>query len=192
MKHLKKLIKPHLDISQSFSSRGFFPCKGGIMSGIKEENERKKEYLMSYLPCKRMVKNMENQLKELRVKKMYPGMNMGDGLPHGSRTADMSDYMVAEEKLIEDILKKRSEYIRKYTEIHNTIHALDAIHAEVLELKYLNRLNFTDICKRIGYEKTKVYQLHGEALRMLVIPETEQASIEKYLFGKREFKNRVD
>lgn len=162
------------------------------MSGIKKENERKKEYLMSYLPCKRMVENLENQLEELRIKKMYPGMNMGDGLMHGSRTADMSDYMAAEEKLIEDILKKKSEYLRKYTEIHNTIHDLDVIHAEVLNLKYLNRLNFTDICKRIGYEKTKVYQLHGEALRMLVIPETEQASIEKYLFGKRELKNRVD
>lgn len=140
------------------------------MNRIKEENERKKEYLMFYLPYKRMVENAESQLESLRIKKMYPGMNSGDGLPHGSRAADMSDYMAAEESLLENIMKKRSEYIKKYTEIYDAIHALDAIHAEILELKYLDRLNFTEICKRIGYEKTKVYQLHGEALRMLAIP----------------------
>lgn len=175
MKHLKKLIKPHLDISQSFSSRGFFPCKGGIMNGIKEENERKKEYLMSYLPYKRMAENAERMLEELKIKKMFPGMSTGDGLPGGSRISDMSDYMVEEEKLTENILKKKSEYIAKYTEIYNAIHALDAIHAEILEQKYLNRLNFADVCKEVGYEKTKVYQLHGEALRLLTLPEKEKS-----------------
>lgn len=149
------------------------------MSRIKEENERKKEYLMSYLPYKRMVENTESRLEELKIKKMFPGMNAGDGLQGGSRISDMSDYMAAQETLTENILKKKSEYIAKYTEIYNAIHALDAIHAEVLELKYLNRLSFTDICKRVGYEKTKVYQLHGEALGLLTLPEKEKSEWKK-------------
>ena len=76
------------------------------MSGIKEENERKKEYLMFYLPYKRMVENAERRLEELKLKKMFPGMNTGDGFPGGSRITGMADYMASQETLTENILKK--------------------------------------------------------------------------------------
>ena len=57
------------------------------------ENEKKKEFLMSYQKEKRRVRRLEEQLEELRRNKMSPSVT-NDGMPHGTDKKDLSDYAV--------------------------------------------------------------------------------------------------
>ena len=59
---------------------------------VMTENEQKKEFLQSYQLAKRDVTRLEEQLAELRIGKMSPGCDIGDGLPHAHNATDLSGY----------------------------------------------------------------------------------------------------
>ena len=69
---------------------------------IQEENERKKEYLRSYRKALRREEGILDEIQELRMNKMFPSV-ANDGMPRGSKQADLSDYIVALDEMIEEL-----------------------------------------------------------------------------------------
>ena len=60
---------------------------------MKEENEKKKEYLLSYKKYKQEAKRLGEQLEELRTGEQYPCLVLSD-MPKAHNKKDLSDYMV--------------------------------------------------------------------------------------------------
>ena len=54
-------------------------------------NEEKKQYLRRYQAAKKRAKMIQEEIDELRSSKTSP-VGLGDGLPHGSGTSDLSGY----------------------------------------------------------------------------------------------------
>ena len=50
---------------------------------VKKENEAKKEYLMRYRDAVRSEKQIDEEIKQLRLDTMMPAV-VNDGMPHGS------------------------------------------------------------------------------------------------------------
>ena len=62
------------------------------METVKEENEKKKEYLKQYGKALHQEKRIEEELERLKLDRMLPGALAADGLPKSSNLSDLSDY----------------------------------------------------------------------------------------------------
>lgn len=63
------------------------------METVREENEKKKEYLKQYGKALRQEKRIEEELERLKLDRMLPGALAADGMPKSSSLSDLSDYM---------------------------------------------------------------------------------------------------
>ena len=54
------------------------------METVKEENEKKKEYLKQYGKALHQEKRIEEELERLKLDRMLPGALAADGLPKSS------------------------------------------------------------------------------------------------------------
>ena len=69
------------------------------METVKEENEKKKEYLKQYGKALRQEKRIEEELERLKLDRMLPGALAADGMPKSSSLSDLSDYMAKIDEL---------------------------------------------------------------------------------------------
>ena len=53
-----------------------------------EENQKKKEYLNGYIKAKRKEQRILDQIQQLRMDKMFPGIQYSD-MPGGSNMSDL-------------------------------------------------------------------------------------------------------
>ena len=145
------------------------------METVREQNERKKEYLRSYKTYVRRIKEKEDDLKRIELEKKNPSAIRYSDMPHGSGSStDLSDYMVACEKLEAEILKAKTEYVKKREEIMAAVHGMkNQEYAELLELKYIDNLSWKEVGKRMGFAPDTVNKKHGKALPSFHIPEEQ-------------------
>lgn len=130
----------------------------------KQEIEKKKEYLKSYLPKQKAAERIGEDIERFRQAKMYPSISY-DGLPHGNEHHDLSDYIVALENLISKLMKARYERVQVYTNILNQIELMqDETEKELLKFRYLRGLQWDDICIELGFEWAQVHRIHKKAL----------------------------
>lgn len=135
---------------------------------IQEENEKKKEFLRSYCKSLRREERIEEDIQELRMRKMFPGCGAGDGMPHGSDQTDLSDYIVILDELMEDLKQERLNGAVRRTQIEKSIRALsDENEAEVLRLRYIKNKKWEEIALEMGYAWAQIHRIHSSALKNL-------------------------
>ncbi len=143
----------------------------------KTENEKKKEYLREYNYHVRRIRRIETELAELRTMKIS-GFGNIDGMPHGSRQSDLSDYAAEldslERKLVEEW--RRMNLARK--EIERRIKNLKSENEkDVLFYRYIAGYDWPEIAQKLRYSERQVHRFHGKALEHFRLP--EEKSVEK-------------
>ena len=132
------------------------------------ENEKKKIFLKSYLRNKQAVRRIEEQLAELRLSKLSPGMSMGDGMPHGSDMRDLSDYAAKVDELERELIQKRYDRICSFRKVQTAIEELeDETEKDLLTYRYLNGMKWEEIAVKMGYSWKHVHRIHAAALKNL-------------------------
>ena len=105
-----------------------------------KEIQDKKEYLKSY-------KALDRRIKEIG----------GDLLASGQQQH-------------EELLKKKLECEIRKSEIVAAIHRIgNTEDEEVLELRYIHGKSWEHICAKMNYRRTKVFEIHREALKKINI-----------------------
>lgn len=142
---------------------------------LKKENEEKKAYLRSYQAEERKAKRIEERIEILREKKMYLSMTYDD-MPHGMDQKDLSDYIVELEKLIDELNKVRWDALERCRQIEKDIENITVADKEkeanmklVLGLRYIDKMEWEDIRKRMNFSLRRIYQIHGNALENIKI-----------------------
>ena len=131
------------------------------METVKEENEKKKEYLKQYGKALRQEKRIEEELD-----RMLPGALAADGLPKSSNHSDLSDYMAKIDELERKLIRQRRKKVRIRTEIRERIEELDnEKEKDVLTKRYIDCEGWNRICDETGYRWTQVHRNHSEALK---------------------------
>lgn len=131
---------------------------------IREENEKKKEYLWGYQSEKRKIQRLEEELSELRLDKMCPSV-IQDGMPHASGGGDLSGYAARIDALERKILKARYKRIQKFKEITDRIeHLQDENEKDVLLYRYIKGMKWEDIAVKMSIGYRHVLRIHGKAL----------------------------
>lgn len=136
------------------------------METAKELNERKKEYLRSCRVYMRRIREKEDALAKIELEKQNAHAMEYSGMPHGAGSrADLSNYIVECERLLEEIVRTKNEYSKKRNEIMAAVHAMENMeYAELLELRYMEGLGWKEIAKKMGYERSTIFKKHGKAL----------------------------
>ena len=131
-----------------------------------EEIEEKKEYLKGYRKAKQREQMLLEQIQQLRLDTMMPSIN-NDGMPHGSGgESDLSDYIEKYEELKEELEKERLAAVREYRKIYRNLRQMkDDDEREVLTRYYLMREKWDEITKKIGYSRSRMFDIYDRALR---------------------------
>ena len=135
---------------------------------VMTENEQKKEFLQSYQLAKRDVTRLEEQLAELRIGKMSPGCDIGDGLPHAHNATDLSGYAAKVDELEDEIIAARYSRICAFQEVQKRIEAMeDEREKDLLTYRYIRGLKWEEICVRMDYKWRQVHRIHAMAIKNL-------------------------
>lgn len=134
------------------------------MEEKKIENEKKKEYLLSYQKSLKREERILEEIQELRASKMFPS-SVSDGMPHGCGNKDLSDYIVVIDEMIERLKKERLAGAIARDKIDRSIRALKSnTEQEVLRLRYIKGLKWENVAVESGYGWTHIHRIHSNAL----------------------------
>lgn len=127
-------------------------------------NEEKKQYLRRYQIAKRRVGLIQEEIEELRSSKTSP-VGLGDGMPYGSGTSDLSGYAARLDELLRELEVEKEMQMVTYREIRQQIEMVpDAIEQEILSRRYLIGQSWEKIAVEMKYSYRHVTKLHGHAL----------------------------
>ena len=100
-------------------------------------NEEKKQYLRRYQEAKKRAKRILEEIDALRSRETSP-VGLGDGLPHGSGTSDLSGYAARWDELVRELEAEKEMQMVTYREIRQQIGTVsDATEQEILSRRYL-------------------------------------------------------
>lgn len=142
----------------------------------KKENEAKKEYLMQYRDAVRSEKQIDEEIRQLRLDTMMPAV-VNDGMPHGSGAGDLSGYAARVDELLADLKDQMERRIAIQREIIGAIEKLpNETEKVVLKYRYIHLedgyrlMSWEKIAVKIGYEYRNTLYLHGKALKHFQVP----------------------
>ena len=135
--------------------------------------QEKKDYLYSYKPIERRIRQIEEDITRLELEADGARAIQYSDMPKGSADlpSPQEKYVTMLEKAIENRIKATAELVQKREEIKQAIHKIgDADMECLLEYKYLDRLRMKQISQRMKYERTQLYRIHDKAIETFQIP----------------------
>ncbi|MEY8495655.1 hypothetical protein AALC16_21990 [Lachnospiraceae bacterium 29-91] len=145
---------------------------------MKEENEKKKEYLKNYLRHVRRIHRINEEIREIRSMRASISLNT-DGMPHGSVQEDLSGYAAELDAMERDLIQERYHRIRTYQDIAGRIKRLSSENEkDVLFYRYIKGLDWWEIAEKMRYSERQVHRFHGKALAHIRLPENLKDVIE--------------
>ena len=134
--------------------------------GIREENEKKKEYLWKYKKALKSQQAIEEEIDQLRQDKMYPGSLEQDGMPHGSGCSDLSEYAAKLDELLRELKEQLEKKIEIRREITQKIDAMtDETESLLLRYRYIHLLTWEEVAVKMDYSWKQIHRIHGNALQ---------------------------
>lgn len=145
---------------------------------VKEENEKKKEYLKSYLKHVRRIHRINEEIREIRSMKVSMSVN-NDGMPCGSGQEDLSGFVAKLDSMERDLIHERYNRIKTYQDIAARIKRLSSENEkDVLFYRYIKGLDWWEIAEKMRYSERQVHRFHGKALAHIRLPEDMKDVIE--------------
>lgn len=138
-------------------------------NNVKNENNRKKEYLRGYRKHGKRINRIEAEIEEIRSMKMYPSMN-NDGMPRGSNQNDLSSYAAILHEREEELYQEGVKQVQVYKDIAYKIEKIDnQDERDVLFYRYIKGFDWWKIAQIMDYSESWIYELHGNALKKIKI-----------------------
>lgn len=138
-------------------------------NNVKNENNRKKEYLRGYRKHGKRINRIEAEIEEIRSMKMYPSMN-NDGMPRGSNQNDLSSYAAILHEREEELYQEGVKQVQAYKDIAYKIEKIDnQDERDVLFYRYMKGFDWWKIAQIMDYSESWIYELHGNALKKIKI-----------------------
>lgn len=134
---------------------------------IRKENIKKKKYLRGYRKHRNRVRRIQAEIEEIKYMKTHPSIN-NNGMPHGNKQNDLSDYVAKLDELEEKLYKEGIAQLYAYKNIDRAINTLqNENERDVLFYRYIKDMEFWEIAKEMGYSESWIFKIHEKALRHL-------------------------
>lgn len=131
-----------------------------------EQNEEKKRYLKSYQRAVRREQEILDEIQRLRESKMFPSLQIPDGMPRGSGgQSDLAEYAAILDGEIERLKEERLKRAKLCRDIEDRIRRMkDENEQRVLRLRYIKGLTWEQVAVEMGYSWKQVHRFHAKAL----------------------------
>lgn len=141
-------------------------------NNVKNENDRKKEYLRGYRANRRRISRIDDEVRELRELAESTKATDYSGMPHGSgNQKDLSDELARIDSLEKKLEMEKSKCIESYISIENQIKTVkNEDENDVLFYRYVKGLRWWEIAEKMDYTEQWIHKLHGKALEHLKLP----------------------
>lgn len=141
----------------------------------RESNAFVKSWLWRYRDAKLDLRRLDGEYRELVSAQEAAGAISYDGMPTSSNTiSDLSDLMVARDRLLSKIIKAKNRMTKAYVEITRAIDQLDyPIEKDIMSYRYIQLpdgyglMEWQEIADNIRYSSAHVQKVHGIALSKL-------------------------
>lgn len=133
---------------------------------VREQNEKKKEYLNGYRKKTRKIESLEEQKKSILADMRNAKAIEYSDMPKGAgKQSDLSDYIVKLEGLIERIEETKDQKNQMRIAIEEIIIGMEnGIECDILRKRYIEMKEWDIIANELNYSKMQVYRIHGKAL----------------------------
>lgn len=132
---------------------------------MHSENERKKEYLRSYIYLKRKEQHIAEEIEAVRTRYIGHAITYSDMPKAHDSEHDLSDYIVEVDALLRTLQKRQAEAVVAYRQIEAAVERMeDPKEKELLRLRYLQDMKWEDVAERMTYDLRWIHRLHGKAL----------------------------
>ena len=133
---------------------------------VREQNEKKKEYLNGYRKKTRKIESLEEQKKSILADMRNAKAIEYSDMPKGAgKQSDLSDYVVKLEGLIERIEETKDQKNQMRIAIEEIIIGMEnGIECDILRKRYIEMKEWDIIANELNYSKMQVYRIHGKAL----------------------------
>lgn len=130
----------------------------------------KKKRLERYHESMKRVAGIDKQIEELRLMEIPGAIRITD-MPKGKSQTDLSDYAARFDELDQQRMKERTKMMQHKVDLILAINKVaDDQERKVLALFYLSddpNPDVGDICKQMGYERSKVFELRKAAINSI-------------------------
>lgn len=137
------------------------------------ENKRKENYLRRYRWDLQELKQMEQELTQLRLKAL-PGSISYDGMPHGSgeNKADLANYAATLDDFLAQTDERRQFLLTEIRAIKQAIEAVPVQRSRILLRHiYINGMSWSEAAEAMNYSEGYAKRaLRSEALTNFQIP----------------------
>lgn len=141
-------------------------------NNVKNENNRKKEYLRGYRSSRRRINRIDDEIIEL--KELAASVKAIDysGMPHGSgNQKDLSDELARIDSLVEKLGIEKESCIESYVSIEKQIKQIkNEDENDVLFYRYVKGEEWWEIADHMKYTERHIHRIHGKALAHFQMP----------------------
>lgn len=140
---------------------------------MQSKADRTKNWLWRYRKAKIDVLGLEAEYEALLVAQESAGAMRYDGGRSSARPSDLSDLMIARERVMDRLIKRRRDMSTACFEIIEAAGHLEGVERTVVILRYIHlrdgyRANsLPDIANMMGYSTSQIKRFHGSALEKI-------------------------
>lgn len=136
-----------------------------------------KAELKQYVSREKELRHLEGIMLRLRAQMESPAISTFSDLPRGKKqTKDkIGDMIVRHRELVDRYNQLWLEKFNLQMEIEEAISSLEPSEQHLMRLRYLEGRSWEFICEALSYSQRQVFNLHGEALKTLSVPQKKSA-----------------
>ena len=125
-----------------------------------------KEFLRQYAAANKVAHRLEKEYKqEQELIDSIKSALGGDGMPHGNGISKtVEDRAIRLSDKAQKWKKAELDAVEKRQEVFDVIHDVPGIEGDILIERYINLLQWEDICERECYSWSGIHQAHRRGL----------------------------
>ena len=128
-----------------------------------------KEFLKQYETANKIIHRLEKEyMREQELIDSIKSALGGDGMPHGNGISKtVEDRAVRLSDKAQEWKKAELDALEKRQEVFEVIHDVPGIEGDILIERYINLMQWEDICKKEHYSWGGIHQAHRRGLTMV-------------------------
>lgn len=130
--------------------------------------EQVKQRLNSYRHVQLERRQILDRIMRLEARLTAPGAQGLDGMPHGSGSGDAMAQGIAKLADLRDLYRsKEAELTQALIDIEHLIAGLDPVERLIARYRYIDGLQWEQICVKISYSWRQTHRLHADMIEKL-------------------------
>lgn len=128
-----------------------------------------KNDLAEYVNIQKEIKQIQDEIERIKSKVMFPGTRIISDMPKApTKEFDQIGNVIAQVEDLENQYKNKLGLLfEKQIDLELKIDNLPARERQLIRYRYISKMEWKDIVKKMGYSYQQLHRIHNIALKLL-------------------------